>query len=73
MTQPNIYEAISEALALAGEEASCVVIGRDAWRELRADRRSMHCLTAVGERLYFKGIRIDPFAELVQPDSWELI
>jgi hypothetical protein len=69
----SIYDAISDALALAGEDASCICIGQRAWNELKLDPRSIHSLSLVDEALYFKGVEINPFADVFGPDSWELV
>jgi hypothetical protein len=72
----NIYDDISTALQLAGDDASCIVIGWQAWERLKVDPRSMNCLTCVGDALFFKGVEIDPFsAEGVgcAPNMWEVV
>lgn len=53
----------------ADREPRRICIGSEAWNQLRKDRRTMHCIAVVGDKLFFQNVHIDPFCYGIDPFS----
>ena len=68
----TMRDRIIHDLDKAKGRANKINIGWSAWNELRFDPLTMHELALVDDKLFFKGVEIDPLCNFAD-DSFEVL